>query len=62
MADVKDKSEKDLKKLLNEKRESLRNFRFDIAGSKIRNVKEAKNTRKEIARIETELRVRILEK
>lgn len=58
MANVKDKSEKDLKKLLNEKKESLRNFRFEIAGSKVRNVKEAKNTRKEIARIETELQIR----
>ncbi|MCH7529633.1 50S ribosomal protein L29 [Patescibacteria group bacterium] len=58
MTDIQSKNEKDLKKLLNEKRESLRNFRFEIAGSKIRNVKEAKNTRREIARIETELHIR----
>lgn len=58
MTDFKNKNEKDLKKMLNEKREALRNFRFGIAGSKVRDVKEGKNTRREVARILTELNSR----
>lgn len=58
MTDFKNKNEKDLKKMLNEKREALRNFRFGIAGSKVRDVKEGKNTRREVARILTELNFR----
>jgi len=54
MSDIKDKNEKDLLKLLREKQEALRTFRFGIAGSKVRNVREGRNTRKEIARIKTE--------
>jgi ribosomal protein L29 len=54
MSDIKDKNEKDLLKMLREKQESLRAFRFGIAGSKVRNVREGRNTRKEIARIKTE--------
>lgn len=55
MSEITGKSDIDLIKLLNAKRESVRKFRFGISGSKTRNVKEAKNTRKEIARILTEL-------
>lgn len=58
MADLKGKSGIELGKLLVEKREALRAFRFGIAGTKTRNVKEGKNLRKEIARILTEQRVR----
>ena len=58
MADFKGKSDTDLGKLLVEKREALRAFRFAIAGTKTRNVKEGKNLRKEIARILTERKER----
>ena len=58
MADLKGKSGIDLKKLLVEKKEALRAFRFAIAGTKTRNVKEGKNLRKEIARILTEQKTR----
>ena len=60
MATQKVKSNKDLIKTLNEKREVLRKFRFGISGSKTRDVKEGKNTRKEVARILTELNSREL--
>jgi ribosomal protein L29 len=53
----KGKADKDLVKTLYEKREDIRNFRFGTAGSKTRNTKAAKNLRKEIARIMTELAV-----
>lgn len=47
------KTEKELKTLLTEKRLALRNFRFSIAGSQNRNVKEGSSLRKDIARILT---------
>lgn len=46
----------DLMKELAEKRITLRDFRFGVAGSKSRNVKEQRNIKKAIARIKTELR------
>lgn len=50
----KEKTKEELNKLVNEKRETLRTFRFAMAGSKIKNVKEGKGIRKEIARLLTE--------
>jgi ribosomal protein L29 len=47
----KDKDEKELKKLLAEKREALREFRFSMKGSRVRNTKEGASLRKDIARI-----------
>ena len=44
--------------MLNEKRETLRKFRFGSSGSKSKNVKEGSNVKKEVARILTELRIR----
>jgi ribosomal protein L29 len=45
------KEEKELKKLLAEKREALRDFRFSMKGSRVRNTKEGSLLRKDIARI-----------
>ena len=42
-------------KELNEKRLSLRDVRFGVAGSKSKNVKEQRNIKKDIARIHTAL-------
>ncbi|MCX6735832.1 MAG: 50S ribosomal protein L29 [Candidatus Parcubacteria bacterium] len=56
--EIKTKSDQDLTKDLTEKREGLRGMRFNIAGSKIKNVKEQKGRKKEIARILTELNAR----
>ena len=58
MKDLKKKSIKDLGKTLREKKKSLREFRFDSAGSKVRNVKEGRNLKTDIARILTELSTR----
>jgi len=58
MKDFKKKSVNDLEKMLKEKREELRAFRFASAGSRTRNVREGRNTRKEIAQILTELALR----
>lgn len=58
MSDLAKKTEKDLAKSLAEKRELLRSFRFDTTGTRVKNVKGGANTRKEIARILTELHSR----
>ena len=47
------KSKADLTKDLDEKKVTLRDLRFGIAGSKSKNVKEQKTIKKEIARINT---------
>lgn len=62
MKELKDKNEKDLLKMLGEKRKSLRLFRFSVAGSKIKNVKEGEGIKKEIARILTETNLRRIAK
>ncbi len=53
--DYKGKTRSELERLIADKREALRVFRFAMAGSKTKNVKEGKAARKEIARILTEL-------
>jgi len=58
LKEFKSKSDVELRNAANEKRESLRHFRFNIAGSKARHIREGRNLRKEIARIETELNSR----
>lgn len=55
---VHNKTEQELRKDLNDARKGLHDFRFGIAGSKVRNVKEGMNLRKRIARALTELRAR----
>lgn len=56
MKDLIKKTEKELTALLAEKRLALRNFRFAIAGSNVRNVKEGNAVKKDIARILTLLK------
>jgi ribosomal protein L29 len=56
--DIKTHTVSDLEKLLADKREELRALRFNVAGSKNRNVKLASTLRKTIARTLTELRAR----
>lgn len=58
MSDLKTKKENDLIKSLQEKRKALYGFRFGVSGSNVKNVKEAKNIKKEIAQILTELHSR----
>lgn len=54
--DIQTYSKEDLKNILQEKRESLRVFKFSLATGKVKNVKEAREARKDIARILTRLR------
>lgn len=55
MSDFKKMNDADLLKTLKEKREALRVFRFGVAGSKTRNVKEASVIKRDIARVMTEM-------
>lgn len=52
--DITKHSKEDLAKLVADKREELRALRFGVAGSKNRNVKAARNLRKDIARALTQ--------
>ena len=59
MADtLKTQSTGELLRTVAEKREALRVFRFGGAGSRVRNVREGRNVRREIAQILTEVRSR----
>ena len=60
MSELSKKDIEELRKLVADKREALRVFRFGGAGSRTRNVREGRNVRREIAQILTELRARDL--
>ena len=55
MKELNSKTKDELKKLLAEKRKALHDFRFAFAGGKVKNVKEGKVAKKDIARILTAL-------
>ncbi len=53
--EIKEKKSEELKKILAEKREILRQFRFDTALKQVKNVARKRLVRKEIAKILTAL-------
>jgi len=53
--DISNKTVSDLAKMIMEKREALRVFRFGGAGAKQKNVKLGRGLRKDIARLETQI-------
>jgi ribosomal protein L29 len=55
MKGFKGKTKEELEKTLKENETALHNFRFGTTGSKTRNVREARNLRKSVAQIKTEL-------
>ena len=57
MADLRKKTRTDLEKILKEKREHSRDLRFGLVSGKIKNVREIRETKKDIARILTTLRI-----
>ena len=58
MSTLSKKSEKELMKDLLEKRKAIREFRFNIAGSKLKDIKERRALKRDVARILTELNAR----
>ena len=57
--ELKKLSDKELHKMLDEKQKAVRQFRFDITGSKVKNIKEGGSHKKDVARILTELSLRV---
>ena len=57
--DVKTKTTEELHRLVAENRQKLQAFRFAMAGSKTKNVKEGRNLRREIAKALTEVRAQM---
>ena len=55
-SDIKSKTKEDLEIMVKDKREALKNFRFGISGSRVKNIKEARTLRRDIARAITFLR------
>ena len=53
--DITNHTQDELRKLVEQKRDELRALRFNVAGSKNRDVKLASKLRKEVARALTEL-------
>ena len=56
--EIKKMSDKEMEKALMEKRAEVKQFRFDIAGSKAKNLKTGANAKKAVARLLTEMRTR----
>ena len=56
ISEIRQKSKKELENMLLAQRERLRNLRFDLASGKVKNVREIRELKKEIARILTILR------
>ncbi len=53
--EIKQKSQNELHRILAEKQERLRQLRFDLASGKVKNVREIRQIKKDIARILTTL-------
>jgi large subunit ribosomal protein L29 len=53
LEELRKKSKEELKKLLIDYRERLRNLKFDLAAGKVKNVREIRELKKDIARILT---------
>lgn len=53
ITEIKGKPEKELKRMLQEKQEKLRALRFDLSSGKIKNIREIRMVKKNIARIMT---------
>ena len=51
--DLKGKNSHELEEIMREKREKLRALRFDLAADKLKNHRQIRKTKKEIARIMT---------
>jgi ribosomal protein L29 len=58
MKDIRKKNDSELAAFIAEKREELRTLRFNASGAALRDVKAARNMKKEVARALTERRAR----
>lgn len=51
--ELRNKNIEELKKLLIEKKEEVRKLRFDVATKQVKNTRQIRNSKKDIARVET---------
>ena len=56
LEELRKKTKEETRKILQDDREKLRQLRFDLAAGKVKNVREIRKTRKEIARALTLLK------
>ena len=54
--EIREKSVEELKKLLAEKREAVRKLRFDIAAKQVKDIREMRNDKRDVAKILTVLK------
>jgi ribosomal protein L29 len=54
--EIREKNIEEQKKLLHEKREAVRASRFDIAAKQVKNIREMRNNKRDIAKILTILK------
>jgi large subunit ribosomal protein L29 len=57
--ELRQKSPKELQKILMDSRERLRSLKFDLASGKVKNVREIRGLKKDIARLLTLLKEKI---
>ncbi len=55
ISEIKEKNKNELKKLLEDKKELSRKLRFDIASKQVKNHREYRNAKKDVAKILTVL-------
>ncbi len=55
ISEIKQKPKKELQRLLQNNQDKLRQLRFDLASGKVKNVREIRQIKKDIARILTTL-------
>jgi len=53
ISEIKQKPKNELQKLLQDERDNLRQLRFDLSAGKVKNVREIRKIKKDIARILT---------
>lgn len=58
IADIRKMSDKEMEKVLHEKQAEVKQFRFDITGSRAKNLRVGGNAKKDVARLMTEARAR----
>ncbi|MDP1883917.1 MAG: 50S ribosomal protein L29 [Candidatus Moranbacteria bacterium] len=54
--EIREKGIEELKKFLGEKREAVRKLRFDIAAKQVKDIREMRNCKRDIAKILTVLK------
>jgi len=56
VVDLRQKSKSELRKIIGDSQEELRQLKFNLASGKVKNVKDVRRLRKDIAKVKTILR------